>query len=174
MKKISRLTRIAMLTGLSLSLFLLEGLIPLPFLAPGAKLGLANILTALAFFLLPTAADVLVMLLLRTLLASFFGGGPTIFLYSVSGALLSFLSMNLLLESKKFSLLGVSVAGGFMHNLGQLMVAVCVMESPGLWRYLGILGPCGIVTGGLIGLASTKILEKLPHSIKHSVAKGNM
>lgn len=152
---------LALLTALSLSLFLFEGLIPLPFLAPGAKLGLANLVTVVALYYFPRKRDALTILLLRTVLASLFGGGPTILAYSLSGGLLSFGIMALLKEIRLFSLPAVSAAGGFFHNAGQLTIASLAVENLGLWLYLPILGPLGLVTGGLIGLAAQSALKRL-------------
>jgi len=160
MSQTHHLVYLALLVSLSLSLFLLEGLIPLPFLAPGAKLGLSNLITVIALYSLPHARDALLILCTRIILASFFGGGPTILLYSLSGGLLSFLTMVILKQSRAFSVLGVSAAGGCFHNIGQLFIASAVMESPLLWNYLPILAPCGIFTGLLIGTISHWILDR--------------
>ena len=153
---------LALLTAQSLALFLFEGLIPLPFLAPGAKLGLANLITVAALYTLPRWQDALLVVLVRVFLATMFGGGPAILLYSLAGGLLSFAIMVGLRRSRRLSILGVSAAGGFAHNLSQLLIASLVMESPDLLLYLPILGPCGILTGLLIGLCASLILQKLP------------
>jgi len=146
---------IALLTAISLVLFLVEGLIPLPFIAPGAKLGLANIVTVYALYTLGARACFLI-LLLRTGLASFFGGGPTIFLYSLAGGLLSLFAMAALKRTARFSILGISAAGGFSHHCGQLIVAAIAADSLAIFRYLPILGPCGLITGIIIGWLSAK------------------
>ena len=156
-----RIVYLSLLVALSLSLFLLEGLIPLPFLAPGAKLGLSNLITVIALYSLPRVRDALCVLCMRILLASCFGGGPTILLYSLAGGLLSFGMMALLKQSKLFSILGVSAAGGFFHNLGQLLIAGLIMETPKLWNYLPVLAPCGIFTGILIGTVSFWTLKRI-------------
>ena len=98
---------IALLTAISLVLFLVEGLIPLPFIAPGAKLGLANIVTVCALFSLGPRAC-LFIILLRTGLASFFGGGPVIFLYSIIGGLLSLAAMTALKKTAQMRKNGLS------------------------------------------------------------------
>lgn len=165
MSQTRSLVYMALLVALSLSLFLLEGLIPLPFLAPGAKLGLSNLITVFALYSLPNVKDTLLILCTRIILSSFFGGGPTILLYSMAGGLLSFAAMVLLKRSHVFSILGVSAAGGFFHNVGQLLVASIVMESPMLWTYLPILAPCGIFTGLLIGMLSYWSLKKIKRTL---------
>lgn len=153
---------IALLTAISLVLFLVEGLIPLPFIAPGAKLGLANIVTVCALFLQGPCAC-LFIIILRTGLASFFGGGPVIFLYSIAGGLLSLAMMTALKKSARFSIIGISAAGGFAHHLGQLIVAALAADTLSLFRYLPILGPCGLVTGFIIGGLSARILNHKLH-----------
>ncbi len=158
MSHTKKLVYLALLTGQSLALFLLEGLIPLPFLAPGAKLGLANLITLIALCTLPRWQDAAIMLSLRIALSSLLGGGPTILLYSLSGGLMSFAAMVLLQKSGRFSLIGISCAGGFCHHIGQLTAASLVIGSPHLFLYLPILGPCGLVTGFLLGWTAAKLL----------------
>ncbi len=158
MNPTKKLVYLALLTGQSLALFLLEGLIPLPFLAPGAKLGLANLITLIALCTLPRWQDAAIMLTLRIALSSLLGGGPTIFLYSLSGGLMSFAAMLLLQKSGRFSLIGISCAGGFCHHIGQLITASLIIGSPHLFLYLPILGPCGLVTGFLLGWTAAKLL----------------
>lgn len=153
---------IALLTAISLVLFLVEGLIPLPFIAPGAKLGLANIVTVFALYTLGSRSCLLIILL-RTGLASFFGGGPTVFFYSLAGGLMSLAVMSPLKRTARFSLLGVSAAGGFAHHVGQLLMAAWAADTLNLFRYLPILGPCGLATGLLIGLVSTKVIHSNPN-----------
>ena len=153
---------LALLIAQSLALFLFEGMLPLPFLAPGAKLGLANLITLLALYTLPRWQDALLVILLRIMLATMFGGGPTILMYSLTGGLLSFAVMLMLRHSGRFSILGVSAAGGFAHNLGQLLIASLVIGNPDLLLYLPILGPCGIITGLLLGTCAELVLKKLP------------
>ncbi|MBP8598853.1 MAG: Gx transporter family protein [Selenomonas sp.] len=161
MTKTFKTVYLSLLVAQSLALFLFEGLIPLPFLAPGAKLGLANLITLIALYTLPRWQDTLLVILVRIILATMFGGGPTILLYSLSGGLLSFVVMLLLRRYRCFSLLGISAAGGFAHNLGQLLVASLVIGNPGLLLYLPILGPCGLLTGLLLGSCSQLMLKKL-------------
>ena len=156
--KLRNYLHIALLTAISLVLFLVEGLIPLPFIAPGAKLGLANIVTVCALFLQGPRAC-LFIIILRTGLASFFGGGPVIFLYSIAGGLLSLAMMTALKKSARFSIIGISAAGGFAHHLGQLIVAACAADTLSMFRYLPILGPCGLLTGFIIGGLSARILS---------------
>lgn len=154
------MTRIALLTALSLILFVLEGFLPLPLPVPGAKLGLAAIVTLIALHLLPTR-DAALMLTLRILLASFFGGGIAPMLYSLAGGAASFAAMVLLKKYTQLSIVGISAVGGFLHNMVQLLVAAAVMQASALFSYAPVLGFIGILTGIGIGIAAQTILQKI-------------
>ncbi|GAA0203347.1 Gx transporter family protein [Selenomonas dianae] len=156
---IHRMTRIALLTALSLILFVLEGFLPLPLPVPGAKLGLAAIVTLIALHLLPTR-DAALMLTVRILLSSFFGGGIAPMLYSLAGGAASFAAMVLLKKYTQLSIVGISAAGGFLHNMAQLLVAAAVMQTSALFSYAPVLGFVGILTGIGIGIAAQTILRK--------------
>ena len=155
-----RITRIALLTTLSLILFVLEGFLPLPLPVPGAKLGLAAIVTLIALHLLPMR-DAALMLTLRILLASFLGGGIAPMLYSLAGGAASFAAMALLKRHTQLSIVGISAAGGFLHNMAQLLVAAAVMQTTTLFFYAPVLGFVGILTGILIGISARSILQKI-------------
>ena len=155
-----RMTRIALLTALSLILFVLEGFLPLPLPVPGAKLGLAAIVTLIALHLLP-ARDAALMLMLRILLASFFGGGVAPMLYSLAGGAASFAAMVLLKKYTQLSIVGISAAGGFLHNMAQLLVAAAVMQTTALFSYAPVLGFVGLLTGIGIGMSAQIILQKI-------------
>ena len=155
-----RMTRIALLTALSLILFVLEGFLPLPLSVPGAKLGLAAIVTLIALHLLP-ARDAALMLTLRILLASALGGGLAPMLYSLAGGTASFAAMALLKKHTQLSIVGISAAGGFLHNMAQLLVAAAVMQTTALFSYAPVLGFVGILTGIGIGMSAQIILQKI-------------
>ena len=155
-----RMTRIALLTALSLILFVLEGFLPLPLPVPGAKLGLAAIVTLIALHLLPTR-DAALMLTLRILLASALGGGLAPMLYSLAGGTASFAAMALLKKYTQLSIVGISAAGGFLHNMAQLLVAAAVMQTTALFSYAPVLGFVGILTGIGIGMSAQIILQKI-------------
>ena len=160
MNELQRITRIALLTALSLILFILEGFLPLPLPVPGAKLGLAAIVTLIALYLLP-ARDAALMLTLRIILASAFGGGLAPMIYSLAGGAASFAAMVLMKRYTQLSIVGISAAGGFLHNMAQLLVAVAVLETTALFVYAPVLGIVGIFTGILIGITARGILQKI-------------
>ncbi|MBR0261180.1 MAG: Gx transporter family protein [Selenomonadaceae bacterium] len=160
MINLRRLTTNALLISLSLILFFVEGFLPPLILPPGAKFGLANVVTLVALYLL-SDFDALTILSTRIFLAGIFAGSPTVILFSLSGGLLSLAAMILLKRTKKFSIIGVSAAGGFFHNVGQILAAIIFMSSQKIFLYLPILGTCGIFVGVLIGLLAKEILRKI-------------
>lgn len=149
-----------MLTSLSLILFLVEGLLPPLMLPPGAKFGLANAVTVVALYML-SEVDALIILSVRVFLSGMLAGSPTVILFSASGGLLSLAAMILLKRTRKLSAVGVSAAGGFFHNLGQICAASIFMGSQKFFLYLPILGTCGIFVGVLIGLLAREMINRL-------------
>ena len=165
MNRTFRIIILSLFVAQSLALYVVEGMIPVPFIAPGAKLGLANLITVIALYALPQKKDVCLILLLRIILATAFGGGINAFLYSAAGAACSLASMLALKRVGKFSIIGVSVAGGVFHNLGQVVVASVVVENIKLMLYLPVLAVAGTGTGILIGVTAgftLRHLQKLP------------
>lgn len=156
-----RIIILGLFVAQSLVLYIVEGMLPVPFIAPGAKLGLANLITVIALYALPHKRDVCLILLLRIILSTAFAGGINAFLYSVSGAAFSLGGMMLLKHTGKFSLIGVSAAGGIFHNLGQLIIACIVVENIKLMLYLPILAVAGVGTGILIGITAIFTLRHL-------------
>jgi heptaprenyl diphosphate synthase len=161
MNKTFRIIILGLFVAQSLVLYIVEGMLPVPFIAPGAKLGLANLITVIALYSLPHKRDVCLILLLRIILSTAFAGGINAFLYSVSGAAFSLGGMMLLKHTGKFSLIGVSAAGGIFHNLGQLIIACIVVENIKLMLYLPILAVAGVGTGILIGITAIFTLRHL-------------
>lgn len=147
----------AMLVALAMIFSYVESLIPINLGVPGIKLGVANLVTVTGLYIL-APMEVFLVVVLRVLLVGFmFGNGMSI-LYSLAGGILSFLVMLLLKRAKGFSMIGVSIAGGVSHNIGQIAVAMCVLENTKLVYYLPVLMIAGTITGILIGVVSRKIL----------------
>lgn len=165
MQKTFHLIILGLFIAQSLVLYVVEGMLPVPFIAPGAKLGLANLITVIALYSLPHKRDVCLILLIRIILSTAFGGGINAFFYSVAGAAFSLGMMLLLQKTGKFSLIGVSTAGGIFHNLGQVIVASLVVQNIKIMLYLPILSIAGTGTGILIGITALftlRHLKKLP------------
>lgn len=138
----------------------IEFLLPLPFLVPGMKLGLANLVVLSALYTLGarTAAGVS---LVRIVLSALTFGSLYGMLYSLAGAVLSFLVMLCLYRLPCFGTVGVSVAGGICHNIGQLLVAFAFLGVGGVLTYAPVLLLSGAVTGFLVGIAVQPVLPRI-------------
>lgn len=137
----------------------IESLLPVVGI-PGVKLGLANLVVLVTLCLL-RPRDALVISLLRIVLVGFTFGSPASMLYSLSGGLVSLGVMVLCRRTDRFSVLGISVAGGVSHNLAQLAVAAAVLRTPQIVWYLPMLLLSGVLTGALIGIITRLCLPKL-------------
>lgn len=161
MIKTKKMTLLALIISQALVLHYIEGFIPV--LAPGAKLGLANIMTLVSLVLFGCKEAILVVII-RSVLGSLLGGSVIGILYSLSGGILSGLIMSIfyLRFSDYFSLMGISTAGAVFHNIGQLLTASWIYGTIGiLYTYLPILMLAAIVTGFFNGLVSRYILASI-------------
>ncbi len=155
-----RIARYGLLIALALILSYLESLIPVFVAVPGVKMGLPNIVIMFALYSLGTK-DAVIISLIRVVLAGAMFGNVFAILYSAAGAVLSLLVMALLLKTKRFGPIGVSVAGGVAHNVGQIIVAILVTETAQIVFYLPVLCISGIAAGVLIGIVSGIVIERL-------------
>lgn len=156
----ARVAYIAILIALAMILSYVEALIPLNFGVPGIKLGLANLVILIGlFFLRP--GEVIVISVARILLTGFLFGNAASIIYSLAGGVLSFLVMLLLLKLTRLSIMGVSIAGGISHNIGQIFVATLVVDNIKLMYYLPALMVAGLLTGLLIGVLASRLLPTI-------------
>lgn len=164
MKNTKRLTLLALMVSQALILSIVESWLPVNAFIPipGVKLGLANIITLIVIIFFGYK-DALLVVLIRCGLAAAFGGGLIIFLFSVTGGILSTLVMAILYKkaSRFFSLTGISVAGSVMHNIGQITIACFVMKTLAVLTYLPVLLISGIIMGCFIGLCSKFLADAL-------------
>lgn len=137
-----------------------EALIPISIGIPGVKLGFANIVVVFALYKIDFKSA-LAISFVRILIMSALFGNPTMALYSLAGGMLSLVMMQILKITGFFSIIGVSMAGGVFHNVGQVCMAVLVMETIGLFSYLAPLIIIGMITGIFIGFVTLKALEHL-------------
>ena len=158
--KSRQIARYALLVALAMVLSWLERLVPISTAAPGVKLGLTNLVVIFALYRM-RLRDAVMISLVRVLLVSMTFGNAYSFFYSLAGAVLSMAVMVLLKRSGKFSVLGVSVAGGVCHNIGQILVAMTVLETAGLIYYLPVLMISGTAAGICIGILGAVITERI-------------
>jgi heptaprenyl diphosphate synthase len=124
------------------------------------KLGLTNLVVIFALYRM-RSVDAAIISFVRVLLVSFTFGNAYAFAYSMAGAVLSLLIMLALKKSGRFSTVGVSIAGGVGHNLGQIIVAALVLETEKIFFYLPVLMVSGMAAGVCIGLLGGIITERL-------------
>ena len=155
-----RVALCGMMVALAFILSYVEHLIPVNFGIPGVKLGLANLVVLLALYTLDLR-DAFVIAVIRIILTGLTFGGLFSMLYSLAGGLLSFLLMAFLSRKKLLGTTGVSICGGIAHNVGQLLVAMCVLETGNVWYYFPVLLISGAVTGTLIGLVGGLMVGRL-------------
>ena len=137
-----------------------ESLIPFFAGIPGIKLGLANLAV---LFILETYSwkEAALVSVVRIFVIGFLFGNLFSILYSLAGAALSLTVMTLIKKKSNFSILGVSVAGGVSHNVGQLIVAAVIVENTSLLYYAPALLISGVVTGLVIGMLTREVLRRI-------------
>lgn len=151
--------------GLSASLALLlswiEFLLPPLYAAvPGIKIGLPNVVILVVLYLVGIKEAAAVSFV-RLCVSSLLFGNPVMFVYSAAGAVLSFLLMVLLKKSDRLSTVGVSVAGGVAHNIGQTVVAMLLLNTPQIIYYMIVLTVTGTISGIFIGLCGAFLTKRL-------------
>ena len=162
MRKTKRLTLCAILIALALALSYTERFIPLQMVVPlpGVKLGLANIVTLLALYLMGPKAAVAI-LIPRCVFGAVFGGGITGLAFSLTGGLLAMCVMALAKKLPFFSVYGVSILGAAAHNAGQILAAMVLMNSVYIGAYLPYLLVVALFTGFATGAACAGVLRAL-------------
>lgn len=156
-----RLTELSLLTSAALIIFIIELQIPSPFVIPGIKLGLSNIITVYAVYRY-RAFEAFSVLIVRILLGSIFSGNLTALIYSLSGGLLCFLGM---LVFKRFiderHLWISSVFGAVLHNTGQIAAALLLLQTPQILMYYPFLLLAGCLSGAFTGLCAQIIVNRI-------------
>ena len=159
--KTKRLALMGLLTSLGLIAGYIEFLIPIPLGIPGVKPGFANIVIVWALYCLGPV-EALAVNGMRIFLSGFLFGNFSMILYSLAGAAVSFTSMYLAKKSGVFGMAGVSIIGGVMHNVGQLLMAMAVLETVNLIYYGPVLLIAGVITGLLIGIVTGEVKKRVP------------
>lgn len=148
------------MTALAMIFSYIESLIPIPVPIPGIKLGIANIAIITVLYVLGSRQAVIINILRIALTAVLFGNFNS-FLFSLAGGILSLIVMIALKHTKKFSIIGISVAGGAAHNIGQVTAAYLLMNTAAIYYYLPVLLIAGVVTGVVIGIVGGIVTQRV-------------
>lgn len=149
-----------LMIGLAFVMSYIENLLPLPSPAPGVKLGLANTVSMAALYLVG-AKGAMAVSLVRILLSGLAFTGFSMMFYSLCGGILSLVVMILLKKTGLFSTVGLSVAGGAAHNVGQLLAAAWVTRTAGVFSYLPVLLIAGSIAGAAVGAAAGLVIGRI-------------
>jgi heptaprenyl diphosphate synthase len=160
--KASKLSLAALSVSLAMILSFVESQIPAFVAIPGIKIGLTNIVVIYALYKLGWKYAAVISFVRVLLVGMLFGNGVSI-AYSLAGAAVSFAVMVLLMRAKVFSTTAVSVAGGVMHNVGQILVATVLLRTPQIAYYLIVLAVTGTISGIFIGLCGALLTRRVPH-----------
>ena len=123
---------------------------PLVAAVPGIKLGLPNIVIVFVLYRFGWKESASVSFVRIVAVSLLFN--PATLPYSLAGGFLSLLGMTLLKKTNLLSTTGVSVAGGVLHNAGQILMAMLIMSTVGLGYYFIILAVTGTISGVFVGL----------------------
>ncbi|MBQ3612382.1 MAG: Gx transporter family protein [Firmicutes bacterium] len=161
-----KMTIAALMAALALIFSYVEVLIPFTVGIPGIKLGVANIVIIIALYYLGPKYAITVNVV-RVIIAGLLFNGLFGALYSLAGAIVSFIVMVVLKRTDIFSIVGVSMAGGVAHNLGQILIAAVLVDNIKIFIYFPVLIISGVITGAIIGVLAGLILKKLPKDRCH-------
>ena len=172
-----KIAQLGFFLAFALILAYVESLIPFSFGIPGIKLGLPNLIVVILLYQNSVNSDqidaaandmscfgtreALLVNILRIVLSGFLFGNLYAILYALAGALFSFAAMIICRHFRCFSMVGISVLGGVFHNIGQIIVAMFVVETVYVGYYIPFLIVSGTVTGAVLGVAAMELMPYL-------------
>ncbi len=164
-KKAKTITFIGLCTSLALVFAYIEALLPPLFPSvPGIKMGLPNIIIIFLLYRYGAKTAFFVSLLRMALVTLLFGNAVA-FLYSLAGGILSLCLMIVLKKFDFLSVVGISIIGGVSHNVGQILVAMLLLDTTQIAYYLVVLTFTGVVAGIFIGFCGAVLIKKIPEKI---------
>jgi len=158
--KTNKIAFLGLLVALAFVLSYVEMLLPISIGIPGAKIGLANLVVMVALYTIGPK-NAFILSIVRVVLVGFTFGNMAMMIYSMAGAMLSFVAMIIGKKTKLFSITGVSVLGGVFHNVGQIIVAIIALDTASLVYYFPFLVVIGTISGIVIGIVSGMITERI-------------
>ncbi len=157
--KTKKIAMLGLCIALAMIMSYIEVLVPLSFAVPGIKMGLANIVIIFVLYKF-TVKEAALVSIIRVILVSLLFSNAMAMAYSVAGAVLSLGAMFLLKKTDKFSVTGVSVVGGVMHNAGQIVMAMILLGTKQIALYLPVLIITGTATGVVIGIVAGLVIKR--------------
>lgn len=160
-----RIATLSVLCAMGLIMFMVESLFP-PLFLPGAKMGLSNIFSLLTLFVLGPV-DALVVVIVRTVLGSLFGGGISTLMYSLTAGVVSVAISAFLVEFvyPHITIIAISIMSAICHNITQNVVFCLISNTPEMFSYMPWLALVGILAGLIVGFATNLILRALPSAL---------
>ena len=158
--KTRKIATLALAIALAMILSFVESQIPAFVAIPGVKVGLANIAVVFVLYKLGWKEAVLISLVRVFMVSVLFGTAVSLF-YSVAGAVLSLTGMVLLKRTGLFSTVAVSVTGGVLHNVGQILMACLLLETHVIVYYLPFLILSGVIAGVVIGVVAAIMVKRV-------------
>ncbi len=158
--KTKRIAFLGLFVALAFVLSYIEFMLPLSIGIPGAKIGIANLAVMVTLYTVGEK-NAIALSIIRVVLVGLTFGNISMMMYSLAGAALSLFAMLLARKIGKLSMTGVSVLGGVFHNVGQIIVAMLVLETKSLFYYLPFLIIVGTITGVVIGIVSSLITARV-------------
>lgn len=161
-ENLEKMMLVILIGALAIVLGIIESMIPIKLPIPGMKLGLANIMIVIGLYYLDVK-DMFFVIMLKTFLTTLLLGTFSMFAYGFVGALLSYICMVSAFKvlKEKISLIGISMIGGVMHNIGQIIVAMILIKTKAIAYYMMFLLPIGLLTGVVIGLVAKLVMSRL-------------
>jgi len=157
---IKKIAYYGVFTAVAVIIAWIERQIPLPIPIPGVKLGLANVVVVVILYAFNPRWAISISVL-RVILVSLLFGGPSAAILALAGALTAFAAMFLVKRAKIFGTVGVSVAGGVVHGIAQILVAMVMLQTPALAYHMPFLMITGVITGVLVGYTAGFALKNI-------------
>ncbi|MGL4337487.1 MAG: Gx transporter family protein [Turicibacter sp.] len=159
---LEKMILVVLIASLAIVLGVIEAMLPIKVPIPGIKLGLANIMVLIGLYYLDPK-EMFFVIMLKTVLSTLLLGTFSMFFYGFVGAILSYISMEFAFRTfkDKISNIGLSVIGGVMHNIGQIIVAMILIKTSAVGYYMMFLLPLGVATGVLVGIIANMTMARL-------------
>jgi heptaprenyl diphosphate synthase len=160
-EQIKKLSLLSLLTAAAMILSYVEAVLPPVFASvPGIKMGLPNMIVIFILYRMGSVSAIAVSFV-RIFLTALLFGSPMSFIYSLAGAVFSLAVMMILKKADFLSAIGVSVAGGVFHNLGQILMAMLLLETAAIGYYMIVLAVTGTIAGIFVGLCGAFLMQRI-------------